>query len=220
MSLTRLEYSLEHPGFPGIKPLLLTSFADDGISARDGQGQLNTVTGLYAALSFDEGKTWPAEYRRVISNMEASDELEFEAAPWQRTHTLTKTEGQEDGYITATQSPDGTIYITDGKIVYDFNLAWLMDGAVTSLNETGTDRNMRIFPNLGNCPVSIEVTDDYTGMLELKICSIDGRTLLNKNTRKENHTFTHSLDLDLAPGAYLVSLNSGAHQYISWFIRQ
>ena len=52
--------------------------------------------------------------------------MEFEIAPWQRTNTLTKINGQEEGYISATQTPDGIIYLTDGKIIYSFNLAWIL----------------------------------------------------------------------------------------------
>ena len=69
MTLTRLNYSVDHPDYPGKKPLLFTSFADDGFPARDGEGRVNEVNGLYAALSFDEGVTWPVQYRRVISDL-------------------------------------------------------------------------------------------------------------------------------------------------------
>jgi hypothetical protein len=131
MTLTRLHFSASHPKFPGKKPLLFTSFADKGIAACDGEGKPGTVTGLFSALSFDEGNTWPVTFRRVISNLKGSGTCEFEAAAWQRKHTLSKVSGQESGYMSVTQTPDGMIYLSDGKMLYNFNLAWLMAGEQT-----------------------------------------------------------------------------------------
>jgi sialidase-1 len=82
---------------------------------------------LTLRISFDEGKTWPEEYRKVISNFRGKDSLALAIAPWQRTTLLTRTKGQHEGYFSSEQTPDGTIYLTDGKIVYTFNLAWLME---------------------------------------------------------------------------------------------
>ena len=125
-TLTRLRYSDIKIGQTGNKPLLFTGFANDSILAKDADGNLTYVTGLYTAVSFDEGKTWPAKYRRVISNIHGSSEKEIGVAPWHRKNLLTRKSGQEDGYMTLTQSPDGLIYLTDGKIVYSFNLAWML----------------------------------------------------------------------------------------------
>jgi hypothetical protein len=127
MTLLRLSYSAVPAGTTGSKPLLFTGFAGDSIRAKDGEGKLSFVTGLYAALSFDEGKTWPEEYRKVISNLRGSDTLNLSIAPWQRTTKLARTKGQHEGYFSSGQTPDGTIYLTDGKIVYAFNLSWLME---------------------------------------------------------------------------------------------
>jgi hypothetical protein len=218
LTLTRLHFSEDHPQFPGKKPLLFTGFADDGIKARDGEGRLNMVTGLYASLSFDEGKTWPETYRRVISNLEVSEELELEAAPWQRTHTLTKTAGQEDGYMTATQSPDGMIYLTDGKIVYKLNLSWLMEGIETSSSEAAPLQHIRMYPNPGSKQFYLEFHDTFTGKVEIRICSSEGKNLYCEEVSKDQFTINENLELDLAPGAYLVALSTGAKKYTSWFI--
>ncbi len=125
-TLQRLRYSAEYPEHPGITPILFTGIADDGLLAKDSEGKLDTIYGLYAALSFDEGKTWPEEYRRVISDVRGSDEKIITTAPWQKKNTLTRVKGQEISYTTCTQSPDGLIYISDGKIVYVINQAWIL----------------------------------------------------------------------------------------------
>lgn len=108
-------------------PILFVSFANNGILAKDGEGKQNEVTGLFAAVSFDQGKTWPAIYRKVISDLKGNEQLTIEIAPWQHKNTLTRIKGQEEGYMSGTQTPDGLIYLTDGKIVYLFNLAWVLE---------------------------------------------------------------------------------------------
>jgi formylglycine-generating enzyme len=117
VSLLRLEYS----NLPEKKPLMMTGFGE--LEAKDTMGNLTLVSGLYAALSFDEGKSWPSKYRRIISD----DSGDMEIAPWQRKTKLTQTAGQPEGYMSVTQTPDGKIFLTDGKIVYSYNLAWLME---------------------------------------------------------------------------------------------
>ncbi len=126
-TLLRLEYSDKYPDFSGSVPLLFSGFANVGITGKNAEGKIDTIQGLYAAISFDEGKTWPEKYRRVISDVNGSEEKIITTAPWQRDNILSRTKGQEIGYMSAVQTPDGLIYITDGKIVYTFNLAWLLE---------------------------------------------------------------------------------------------
>jgi len=125
-ALLKLRYSNYDSGTNYLRPLLLTGFANDSILGRNGEGKTEYIKGLYAAVSFDDGKTWPENYRRVISNQKRSESLEVTVAPWQRKNLLTCKKGQEDGYMSVTQTPDGMIYLTDGKIVYSFNLEWIV----------------------------------------------------------------------------------------------
>lgn len=108
-------------------PILFTGFANDSIQAKNAEGEIASISGLYAAVSFDNGLTWPEEYRKVISNSHGNDSLKIVMAPWQRRDILTTDHGQKEGYMTVTQTPDGIIYLTDGKMVYSFNLAWILD---------------------------------------------------------------------------------------------
>jgi len=100
---------------------MMTGFGT--LTAKDVDGNLTQVNGLYAAFSFDEGENWPAEYRRIISDNSKTVEI----APWQHLANLSMTTSQTGGYMSATQTPDGMIYLTDGKIVFSFNLAWIME---------------------------------------------------------------------------------------------
>ncbi|HUX58538.1 MAG TPA: SUMF1/EgtB/PvdO family nonheme iron enzyme [Bacteroidales bacterium] len=128
MTLIRLNYSPDNSKYPGKKPLLFTGFSEKGFIARDGEGEINTITGLYVAISYDEGKTWPQEYRHVVSNLQGNDTKTIKIGVNANDNILTKTNGQKEGYMVATQTPDGIIYLTDGKVVYTFNLAWVMNG--------------------------------------------------------------------------------------------
>jgi formylglycine-generating enzyme len=124
--LLRLEYSSGYSGAAGSTPILFIGFASDGFRAKNGEGNIEAIEGLFAAVSFDEGKTWPENYRRVLSNLQGNEKLQVHTAPWQRIEAISKNVGQSGGYMTATQTPDGDIFVTDGNIIYTFNLAWIL----------------------------------------------------------------------------------------------
>jgi formylglycine-generating enzyme required for sulfatase activity len=124
LALLRLEYSdrgLDPEGC-GRKPILLVSMASDGMKGTDANGEDATIYGTYAALSWDEGKTWPV--KRVMSNVKSGSES-YVMGPWNRTFELDATHGQNKSYWAATQTPDGIIHLTDSRLHYAFNLAWL-----------------------------------------------------------------------------------------------
>ncbi|MHC4346865.1 MAG: exo-alpha-sialidase, partial [Planctomycetota bacterium] len=127
LALLRLEYSnpaLDPDGL-GRRPILLISIASDGMKGRDANGNETTIYGTYAALSWDEGKTWPV--KRVMSNVKSGSKS-YAGAPWNRTFTLDATHGQNKSYWAATHTPDGAVYLTDSRLLYAFNLAWLKGG--------------------------------------------------------------------------------------------
>lgn len=93
-------------------PILLCSFTDQartpfkerkGLSFKCVGGEY-MGTGLYAAVSHDEGKTWPD--RRLI-------------APDGRTNA------DINGYLAVTQTRDGRIQLITSKDHYAFNLEWI-----------------------------------------------------------------------------------------------
>jgi formylglycine-generating enzyme required for sulfatase activity len=93
-------------------PIVLCSFTDQARTPKDQRQGLAfkstsgnyTGTGLYAAVSYDEGKTWPD--RRLI-------------AP------EGKTIADTNGYLAITQTRDGRIQLITSKNHYAFNLAWI-----------------------------------------------------------------------------------------------
>lgn len=62
-----------------------------------------------------------------MSNLKADQTEVLHTAPWQRLNVISRNKGQEGGYMISTQTPDGMIYLTDGNIVYSFNLEWIVE---------------------------------------------------------------------------------------------
>lgn len=109
-------------------PLLLCSFTDQrrdwekrtGMNFKANDGSSFTGYGLFAAISLDDGKTWPM--RRLITpggitrKAPSIDRSEF---------SLGDTLAESGGYLSAFQSRDGNIQLISSKNHYVFNLAWL-----------------------------------------------------------------------------------------------
>jgi hypothetical protein len=125
--LLRLEHSdpALDPQGRGRRPLLLISIAIEGIEGRDANGKDATIRGAFAALSWDECETWPI--KRVLSDVR-SGSRSYVMAAWDRSFTLDATHGQPQAYWAATQTPDGIVHLSDGRLHYAFNLAWLAGG--------------------------------------------------------------------------------------------
>lgn len=101
-------------------PFLLCSFARS-LECEDENGDSFTGSGLFGALSYDGGHTWPV--RRLVTIDEGHQQLEGGA--WTGTFDMTPTKAEPKGYLTATQSTDGTIHLISSKNHYAFNVTWL-----------------------------------------------------------------------------------------------
>ncbi|MGC3966634.1 MAG: sialidase family protein, partial [Pirellulales bacterium] len=109
-------------------PILLCTFTDQrrdwgkrkGMTFKDSAGGEFTGYGMFATLSFDEGKTWPV--RRLITpggparTINTIDRGEAE---------LSDTMSESAAYIACCQTRDGNIQLITSKNHYAFNLAWL-----------------------------------------------------------------------------------------------
>jgi formylglycine-generating enzyme required for sulfatase activity len=93
-------------------PIVLCSFTDEARKPKAERVGLNfkciggdyTGIGLYAAVSYDEGKTWPD--RRLV----AKDGV---------------TQAHINGYLAMTQTRDGRVQLITSKDHYVFNLEWV-----------------------------------------------------------------------------------------------
>jgi hypothetical protein len=112
-------------------PILVVSFtAGDrrqprtrGLTFNDRDGGSFMGYGLYAALSFDEGETWPV--RKLLTPGEG----DYDGGAWTGPFTATPDQAEHAGYLAATQSPDGIIHLISSRLHYRFNLAWLKQAA-------------------------------------------------------------------------------------------
>jgi formylglycine-generating enzyme required for sulfatase activity len=113
-------------------PILLLSFTDfrpaalkgtklEGILIRDASGTKRRVYGLYAAVSFDEGKTWPV--KKLVTP--GGPPRQLDGGAHTDIFTLDDTHAETGGYLSARQTPDGVIHLISSAQHYRFNLAWL-----------------------------------------------------------------------------------------------
>ncbi len=101
-------------------PLLFASFTDDLWSPRPGEHNRRHRASLFAAASYDEGKTWPV--RRIISNAGGDTPgTTIDGAAIR----LSPGSSEPLGYLSGTQSADGVIQLISSFNHYAFNLAWL-----------------------------------------------------------------------------------------------
>ena len=111
-------------------PLLFVSFTSDkrtkpeanGMTFTDQKGNTFTGHGMYAAVSFDDGKTWP------VQKLLTPGEGEFDGGAWTQQFTATPARAEHAGYLAATQPPDGVIHLISSRLHYRFNLPWLVEG--------------------------------------------------------------------------------------------
>lgn len=112
-------------------PLLLISFTDHplrtpeaerGLIFPDREGNNYRGYGLYAAVSYDEGKTWPV--RRLLTD---GTTRFLDGGAWTKHFLMDATHAEPRGYMAATQSPDNLIHLVSSRLYYCFNLAWITD---------------------------------------------------------------------------------------------
>jgi sulfatase modifying factor 1 len=101
-------------------PLLLISFTG-GSNVTTISGKTRRISGLYAALSTDEGNSFQIKKPLVDERALPSRLPTEDNASW----TMTNSTAEPKGYTTARQTPDGMIHVASSRLSYHFNLAWL-----------------------------------------------------------------------------------------------
>ena len=99
-------------------PLLFASFTKNA-RMRDARGERRKVSGLFAALSYDEGKTWPV--KRLVSDGSGKKVISRKNKYFKME--VARAEG--GGYLAICQSPNGLIHMVSNRVHYEFNMAWL-----------------------------------------------------------------------------------------------
>jgi hypothetical protein len=108
-------------------PLLLVSSTkrkgrknrNAGMKIIDAAGKERTIYRLYAALSFDDGESWPV--RKLVTV--GGPTREFDGGAWTRKFTMDDNNAEPMGYLAGLQSPDGVFHLISSALHYRFNLA-------------------------------------------------------------------------------------------------
>ena len=110
-------------------PLLLISFTHHpeepdvsklGMMFKGADGKLFRGYGMFAALSYDEGKTWSV--KKLLTD---GKERYLNGGAWTGAFEMDKTHAEPRGYLAITQTPDNLIHLVSSSIHYRFNLNWL-----------------------------------------------------------------------------------------------
>lgn len=102
-------------------PILLVSFTSrmtNGIRFIDANGKMFKGKGMYASISFDDGRTWPV--RKLIT-----PGIGKYISTHARSFITDYTRAEPSGYLAATQTPDRMIHLLSSMNYYRFNLEWL-----------------------------------------------------------------------------------------------
>jgi hypothetical protein len=119
-------------------PIFFASFAKK-IMITDASGRERAVSGLFAALSTDEGKSW--QIKRLISD--DGPPREVDGGGNTGKFTMSHESAEPRGYMSACQTPDGVIHLISSKQHYAFNLAWVNAPAPAAPAPGTTDRGGR-----------------------------------------------------------------------------
>ena len=127
-------------------PILLVSFTNPntGMKLEDSAGKELRLFGMFAALSFDEGKTWPV--KKLLT--EGGPAREIDGGGNTGKFIMDPTHAEPKGYLAAKQTPDGLIHLITSKQYYVFNLAWLRQETTEAQNQAATERNDSLVPGV------------------------------------------------------------------------
>jgi hypothetical protein len=101
-------------------PLMLISFARE-MEFTDSSGTEFTGHGMFAALSFDEGETWPVSKLLTAGG----PRREIDGGGNTGRFVMDSTHAETRGYLAVAQTPDHMIHLISSRLHYRFNLAWL-----------------------------------------------------------------------------------------------
>lgn len=118
-------------------PLLFISFTNHPYRLKNNQSGMKftlaekefTGYGMFAALSFDEGKTWPI--KKLLTD---GDTRFLNGGAWTGYFEMDGTHAEPRGYLAATQTPDQVIHLLSSSLYYRLNLLWLLEGSNLNFN--------------------------------------------------------------------------------------
>ena len=101
-------------------PILFCSFGRE-VRFKDAAGNEQIGSGLFSALSTDEGKSW--KIKRLVTD--DGPPRTIDGGGNTGRFTMSATSAEPRGYLSICQTPDRVIHLISSKQHYAFNLAWL-----------------------------------------------------------------------------------------------
>ncbi|MBD3353057.1 MAG: SUMF1/EgtB/PvdO family nonheme iron enzyme [Candidatus Lokiarchaeota archaeon] len=119
-------------------PLFLASFTDTilssgkkmykvlrGMDLPIHNGTIKKCYGIFGAISYDGGESWPTR-RFIYLSKDKESKLE-DGFGIHRKLIIDENHGELKGYLAGVQSPDGLIHLISSRMHYRFNLKWLIE---------------------------------------------------------------------------------------------
>jgi formylglycine-generating enzyme required for sulfatase activity len=113
--------------------LFFASFTNEGgpgIFITDAAGNQREVKGVFAALSLDDGRTWP--YKRLVTDDGPARTIECTDGG---CITMSASKSEYRGYLAVCQSLDGLVHLISSRNHFAFNLKWLMTKPPAPIDE-------------------------------------------------------------------------------------
>ena len=109
-------------------PLFLASFSNGKppVMVTDAAGRKTAVRGLFAAVSYDGGETWP-NIRLVTDD---GSDRKFRTTDG-REFTMSRTSTEPRGYLSVCQGRNGVLHLISSWNHYAFNLKWVQTPPAT-----------------------------------------------------------------------------------------
>lgn len=193
-------------------PLFFASFCKR-MKVANASGKQHEVSGLFAAVSMDEGKTWPR--RRLVTDDGPGREIEtMNGFPI----TLDAHHSESAAYITVCQSPNGIINLLSSRQHYAFNLKWLttLPPAAPEIAPAPAARALPVKKVLAkevtNASATAKAESDFPGVNSKNGFTVEFKVRVSQAAPKD-----HGFDLECYDGAasrYAVSVTDhGVYWY-------
>jgi hypothetical protein len=123
-------------------PILFCSFGRK-VRFHDAAGNEQIGSGLFAALSLDDGKNW--EIKRLVTDDGPPHGMDGGGNT--REFTMSALSAEPRGYLSICQTADGVIHLISSKQHYAFNLAWLQTSPPSMSEQELTNGKFHALPD-------------------------------------------------------------------------
>ncbi|WP_145929062.1 SUMF1/EgtB/PvdO family nonheme iron enzyme [Termitidicoccus mucosus] len=194
--------------------LLLVSFTS-GMIVTDINGDTVTVTGMFAALSYDNGETWP--HRRLVTD--DGPPKEYDGMGNTGKFTMSKTTAEPKGYLAGVQARNGVIHLVSSGVYYSFNEAWIKAPFSTGVDLSPSDLappgDQTVFANQ-SLSLHATVADGFVVSIQWQVSTDGGATWRDIGTDSGDvGIYSGEGTATLAIDCVTAGMNGWRHRYVA-----